>query len=157
MNVATAENSEGPASDKVKRAKGGKSLPSPARTKQFKKSVHSMLSSQVRVGVRVRPVSIKEHGSDNVVHVDGHSVALLGRRFTYDHVFDPNTTQSALYEQVSPQLLQSFLEGYNATVREKIVLVEFFGWCCSRNWTMSLFPFLNTNAAAFLHELLDSR
>ena len=80
----------------------------------------SILSSQVRVGLRVRPVSIKEHGSDNVVHVDGHSVALLGRRFTYDHVFDPSTTQSALYEQVSPQLLQSFLEGYNATVRLKL-------------------------------------
>ena len=79
--------------------------------------------SQVRVGVRVRPVSTNEHGSDNILHVDGSSLALSGRRFTYDHVFDTNTTQSALYEQVSPQLMQSFLEGYNATVRVKFGLL----------------------------------
>ena len=77
----------------------------------------SHILSQVRVGVRVRPVSTNEHGSDNILHVDGSSLALSGRRFTYDHVFDTNTTQCALYEQVSPQLMQSFVEGYNATVR----------------------------------------
>jgi len=76
-------------------------------------------SSQVRVGVRVRPVSIKEQGAGCSLQVDGSSIALSGRRFIYDHVFDTNTSQSALYEQLSPQLLQSFLDGYNATVRSK--------------------------------------
>lgn len=73
-------------------------------------------SSQVRVGVRVRPVCVKEQGAGCSLQVDGSSIALSGRRFTYDHVFDTNTSQSALYEQVSLQLLQSFLDGYNATV-----------------------------------------
>jgi len=75
-------------------------------------------SSQVRVGVRVRPVSVKEQGAENVLSVQQRSIALSGRHFTYDHVFDSSISQSSLYEQVSPQLLQSFLEGYNATVRE---------------------------------------
>jgi hypothetical protein len=45
-------------------------------------------------------------------------IALSGRRFTYryDAVFDAATSQSDLYAQVSPPLLQAFLDGYNATV-----------------------------------------
>jgi len=81
-------------------------------------------SSQVRVGVRVRPVSVKEQGGGCSLQADGSSIALSGRRFTYDHVFDTNTSQSELYEQVSPQLLQSFLDGYNATVRCSVGILQ---------------------------------
>jgi len=76
-----------------------------------------MMTSQVRVGVRARPVSTKDQGSVEVLEVEDRTIALSGRRFTYDHVFDCNTSQQQLYEQVSPSLLQSFLDGYNATVR----------------------------------------
>ena len=75
-----------------------------------------MMTSQVRVGVRARPVSTKDQGSVEVLEVEDRTIALSGRRFTYDHVFDSNTSQQQLYEQVSPSLLQSFLDGYNATV-----------------------------------------
>lgn len=79
-----------------------------------------MTSSQVRVGVRVRPISAKEQGSgETVLEVENRTISLSGRRFTYDHVFDSHTSQQRLYEQVSPSLLQSFLEGYNATVRAR--------------------------------------
>jgi len=92
-------------------------------------------SSQVRVGVRVRPVSVKEQGAENVLSVQQRSIALSGRHFTYDHVFDSSISQSSLYEQVSPQLLQSFLEGYNATVREND---------CAVVWIEVLFTTIST-------------
>jgi Kinesin motor domain len=84
-------------------------------------SSSSTMSSQVRVGVRVRPITAKEQGmgSSSILDVShsSHCIALSGRRFTYDAVFDANTSQADLYAQVSPSLLQAFLDGYNATVR----------------------------------------
>jgi hypothetical protein len=76
-------------------------------------------SSQVRVFVRVRPLTAKEQGagSNGVLDVsDGCVVQLSGRRFTYDAAFDAETTQAELYEKFAPTLLQSFLDGFNATV-----------------------------------------
>jgi hypothetical protein len=76
-------------------------------------------SSQVRVFVRVRPLTAKEQGagSTGVLDVsDGCVVQLSGRRFTYDAAFDAETTQAELYEKFAPTLLQSFLDGFNATV-----------------------------------------
>jgi hypothetical protein len=85
-------------------------------------------SCQVRVGVRVRPLTSRELAMDgkSVVTVRRHSGSggsseiQLGtdeqRRFTYDLVFDESTCQSTLYETVAPSLLQSVLDGYNATV-----------------------------------------
>jgi hypothetical protein len=76
--------------------------------------------SQVRVCVRVRPITAKEQGagSTNVLEVWNENVVQLsGRRFTYDAAFDATTTQAHLYRQLAPTLLQSFLDGFNATVR----------------------------------------
>jgi hypothetical protein len=57
-------------------------------------------------------------GSSSILEVSqANCIALSGRRFTYDAVFDAATSQAALYAQVSPPLLQAFLDGYNATVR----------------------------------------
>jgi Kinesin motor domain len=56
-------------------------------------------------------------GSSSILEVShANCIALSGRRFTYDAVFDAATTQADLYAQVSPPLLQAFLDGYNATV-----------------------------------------
>lgn len=78
------------------------------------------LTSQVRVGVRVRPLTSKERGAGGkpVVACDAFSnaVELATCRFTYDAVLDTNITQTELYKTVSAPLLNSFLEGYNATV-----------------------------------------
>lgn len=99
------------------------------------------VTSQVRVGVRVRPITAKEQGAGStsvleVVSSNSSSsssssssspspccIALSGRRFTYDAVFDAETSQADLYAQVSPPLLQSFLDGYNATVRVILAIV----------------------------------
>jgi hypothetical protein len=75
---------------------------------------------QVRVCVRVRPITAKEqeNGASNALEVTrSNGLQLSGRRFTFDSVFDETTSQNDLYHQIAPSLMQSFVEGYNATVR----------------------------------------
>ena len=78
----------------------------------------SSTTSQVRVGVRVRPLTRQEvsQGGKNVLVTCAPEVRLGQRRFTYDAVFDASVSQKALYAQVSDPLQNSFLDGYNATV-----------------------------------------
>jgi hypothetical protein len=65
-------------------------------------------------------------GSSSILEVSqAKCIALSGRRFTYDAVFDAATSQADLYAQVSPPLLQAFLDGYNATVSTCISAVFF--------------------------------
>eukprot|EP00562_Extubocellulus_spinifer_P002791 CAMPEP_0178486660 /NCGR_PEP_ID=MMETSP0696-20121128/8919_1 /TAXON_ID=265572 /ORGANISM="Extubocellulus spinifer, Strain CCMP396" /LENGTH=1944 /DNA_ID=CAMNT_0020114325 /DNA_START=206 /DNA_END=6040 /DNA_ORIENTATION=- len=77
-------------------------------------------SCQVRVGVRVRPLTSGEISSGGKAVVEAspidHTVAVAKRAFTYDAVFDSGVAQSDLYDAVSPSLLGSFLDGYNATI-----------------------------------------
>ena len=76
-----------------------------------------LASAQVRVAVRVRPLTSKERDCKAVVEV--HPPASIGvgaRSFTYDLVLDSSVPQSTVYEKISPSLLASFLDGYNATV-----------------------------------------
>lgn len=88
--------------------------PSPAAPVQHK----------VRVGVRVRPLTDREmHGEVGkpVLIVRGSTGVEIGRRkFVFDNVFGPEMGQQDLYREVSPGLLRSFLDGYNATVRRKM-------------------------------------
>ena len=78
----------------------------------------SSSSCQVRVGVRIRPVTAQEikQGGKQVVDVAPPCVGIGERRFTYDAVFDSYVGQQELYDSVSKPLLSSFLDGYNATV-----------------------------------------
>lgn len=75
---------------------------------------------QVRVGVRVRPLTSKESSEGGKVIIDANpfdrSITLSKRKFTYDCVFNSNISQTELYEDVAPPLLDAFLGGYNATV-----------------------------------------
>ena len=78
-------------------------------------------TSQVRVGVRIRPLTSKESSKGGQAIVTGnafdHTVSLsTKRKFTYDSIFHSNVTQTELYEDLSPPLLDAFLNGYNATV-----------------------------------------
>jgi hypothetical protein len=77
-------------------------------------------SSQVRVGVRIRPITCKEssEGGKQVVEANSfdRTVSLSKRKFTYDSVFDSNVSNEDLYSSVAPPLLDAFLNGYNATV-----------------------------------------
>ena len=75
---------------------------------------------QVRVGVRIRPLTSKEtsEGGRSVVTANSYdkTVTLSKRQFTYDAVFGPQVSQSALYNDIAPSLLDAFLTGYNSTI-----------------------------------------
>ena len=85
-------------------------------------------SSAVREGVRVRPLTNQEigQGGKSVLHARAPEVRLGERRFTYDAVFDAHVQQEELYQSVSKPLLNSFLEGFNATVSKKRPEVQKF-------------------------------
>ncbi len=76
--------------------------------------------SQVRVGVRVRPLTSteKSKGGKDVVQASplDRTVAIAQRKFTYDKVFDGDFCQEDLYQNVASPMLSSFLDGYNTTV-----------------------------------------
>jgi hypothetical protein len=84
------------------------------------------MQCQVRVGVRVRPLTSQElgQGGKSVLKVIPPEIRLGERRFTYDAVFDERVDQNELYSQVSKPLLNSFLEGYNATVSDAFVALS---------------------------------
>jgi len=78
-------------------------------------------TSQVRVGVRIRPLTCNEKslGGKTIVSSCYHNstVEILKRKFTYDAVFDENVSQSEMYNSVGEGgMLDSFLEGYNTTI-----------------------------------------
>jgi hypothetical protein len=78
-----------------------------------------MATSQVRVAIRLRPLTTKEitSGGSPILTATPTTVALHSdRKFTYDAVYDESTSQSLLYQDVAPPLLDAFLGGYNATV-----------------------------------------
>ena len=81
----------------------------------------SRSSSQVRVGVRIRPLTSKESSEGGRPIIIGdtlhQTVSISNRRqFTYDSVFPETIAQTELYGDVSPTLLDAFLNGFNATV-----------------------------------------
>ncbi|KAJ3576900.1 hypothetical protein NPX13_g3564 [Xylaria arbuscula] len=58
---------------------------------------------------------------DNPIHKFSRSVVPMGKKvkdqtFAFDRIFDDNTTQTEVYEATTKGLLDSVLDGYNATV-----------------------------------------
>lgn len=95
--------------------------------------------SHVKVAVRCRPMSEKEisDGHESIVEFESdkrivvHDTSespsdLLGTQsgerrnyshvYDFDHVFDCNSTQKQVYDQVCRPIVQSVLEGYNGTI-----------------------------------------
>ncbi|XP_035504199.2 kinesin-like protein KIF21A isoform X3 [Scophthalmus maximus] len=77
--------------------------------------------SSVRVALRIRPQLAKEkiEGCHICTYVmPGEPQVVLGKdkAFTYDHVFDMDTQQEAIYTDCTESLIDGCLEGYNATI-----------------------------------------
>ncbi|KAM3867472.1 kinesin-like protein KIF27 [Diretmus argenteus] len=75
----------------------------------------------VRVAVRIRPLLHKEvlHNHQVCVRVvPGTGQVMLGsdRLFPFDHAFGPTATQDEVYESGVQPLVESLIEGFNATV-----------------------------------------
>jgi hypothetical protein len=87
---------------------------------------NDVVSSSVMVAVRIRPLLALEAGSDRCLTVLHQTAAVIpcslrlggptGPRFTFDHVYDCLSHQSAVFDNSCQPLVQSCLQGYNATV-----------------------------------------
>ncbi|XP_071339232.1 kinesin-like protein KIF27 [Trachinotus anak] len=75
----------------------------------------------VRVAVRIRPLLPKEvlHNHQVCVRmVPGSAQVMLGsdRLYSFDHAFGPTASQDEVYESCVQPLVESLVDGYNATV-----------------------------------------
>ena len=75
----------------------------------------------VVVGIRIRPLlsrDLAEGSRECLRQVPGEPQVVLGadRAFTYNHVFNPQTTQNELFDGCMRPIVESVLCGYNATV-----------------------------------------
>ena len=75
----------------------------------------------VTVGLRIRPLlarDLAEGAQECLRKVAGEPQVVLGadRAFTFNHVFSPQATQGALFDECMRPIVESVLEGYNATV-----------------------------------------
>ncbi|KAJ1667201.1 hypothetical protein IW140_003831 [Coemansia sp. RSA 1813] len=80
-----------------------------------------MTSSTVRVALRIRPLSSREHingETECVTQLPGVPQIVIGadRAFTFDYVFSPEVSQEQVYNDTMRPLVTQFLQGYNATV-----------------------------------------
>jgi len=86
-------------------------------------------SECVRVVVRCRPLNTRENGDNRMRIVDMDSktgsvslrnpkadAAEAPKQFTFDAVFDWESTQRAVYEDAAQAIVDSVLEGYNGTI-----------------------------------------
>lgn len=119
---------------------GGGALASPVSVSSSS-SRYSERGSNFKVVIRVRPPLPRElHGDrpfQNVISVDapGHVLTVCenlsaltdaegnaapgaygSHMFSFDHVYDQQCTQSAVYENTAKAVVESSLEGYNATI-----------------------------------------
>ncbi|GJQ14738.1 hypothetical protein GpartN1_g6529.t1 [Galdieria partita] len=72
----------------------------------------------VTVAVRVRPFSTLEasHGQQSCLQVDKQDTIMIGKdkSFTFDHVFDSNTSQEQLYKSIVLPLINGIFEGFHS-------------------------------------------
>jgi hypothetical protein len=91
-----------------------------------------MKSDNVRVHIRIRPISKKEIdegkrekkyenltiilGAQDCLLAAGPQIDCRGTQFTFDKVFGCNVEQTEIYNQTVEPMLASLLEGFNQTV-----------------------------------------
>lgn len=79
-------------------------------------------SKDISVAVRIRPLSSDElnQGCNSVVQSSAlqPNVLHLGlnKQFEFSHVFSSDSSQESIYQYLVSPLLDSFFDGYNATV-----------------------------------------
>jgi hypothetical protein len=79
----------------------------------------------IKVAVRCRPMSRKEteRGCQNIVTVVNNSLTIKGidstkedKSFTFDNVYDGNTAQMVVYNDLGKPVINQALDGFNGTI-----------------------------------------
>ena len=78
-------------------------------------------SDSVTVAVRVRPLSARDKADgarECLRKVAGEPQLILGadRAFRFDHVFEPEEQNGAVFDTVGSYLVNGIIEGFNCTV-----------------------------------------
>ncbi len=73
--------------------------------------------SSVRVVVRIRPFNNKEKNSSSIIKANKTTIKLANKdTFTFDQVFNEESTQDDLYDDVGEKIVKNAFEGYNSCV-----------------------------------------
>ncbi|ORX41636.1 kinesin-domain-containing protein [Piromyces finnis] len=79
--------------------------------------------SSVKVALRIRPLSAKERLNCNrkcvSVLSNGNTPQIIlhpDRKFTFDYIFDDDSSQKEVYDTCVKPLLHNFIDGFNATI-----------------------------------------
>lgn len=82
-----------------------------------------MSSDSVKVALRIRPLTAKEQLNSNRVCVtvipncEPPQVVLQpDKRFSFDYIFDENSSQEDVYHDCIRPLLNRFIDGFNSTI-----------------------------------------
>ncbi|KAL0483100.1 kinesin heavy chain [Acrasis kona] len=88
-----------------------------------------MVSTNIRVVARFRPINAREiaesvgmkvdikYYEGTRVEIETNSMSILGdNKYTFDHVFGPETTQVDFYEKSCRPVVDDVLKGYNGTI-----------------------------------------
>lgn len=75
----------------------------------------------VHVAVRFRPLNQKEKDTDSCVNISQNTIeihipGLETHQFTFDNVFDGNTSQEKVFNTIAKKTVEFVSEGYNATI-----------------------------------------
>jgi hypothetical protein len=88
----------------------------------FLENIPTSEKSSVQVAVRVRPLNDREKNSDTITTVIDHNIQLLNpddkkkKSFSYDYLYDTNTPQEKVYDEVGKQIIDSAYKGYNGCI-----------------------------------------
>ncbi|KAI7822409.1 hypothetical protein BC939DRAFT_183501 [Gamsiella multidivaricata] len=80
------------------------------------------MNTAVKVALRVRPLTLQEqinNCSEAISYVPNEpQIGIVGsdKSFTFDYVFDEETAQHKVYESCAKELVDRFIEGFNATI-----------------------------------------
>ncbi|KAI7885189.1 kinesin-domain-containing protein [Lichtheimia hyalospora FSU 10163] len=78
-------------------------------------------TTAVRVALRVRPLTQKErlcNSAECISFIPGQPQILIGKdhSFTYDHVYDTQSSQHHIYDSSVLSLVEKYVDGFNATI-----------------------------------------
>ncbi|KAF9932111.1 Kinesin-like protein kif21b [Linnemannia zychae] len=80
------------------------------------------MNTAVKVALRVRPLTLQEqinNCSECISYVPNEpQIGIVGsdKSFTFDYVFDEESSQRHVYEQCAKELVERFIEGFNVTI-----------------------------------------
>lgn len=80
--------------------------------------------SSVRVAVRVRPLNRRERGTKSITKITNSSITLTNptdrtkkkKKFSFDFLYDTNTKQVQLYNDIGKRVINNAFKGYNSCV-----------------------------------------